>query len=68
MRCRGCIIEYNLNEAAKILNINPVSLKKGIKQGKLQYWYYDCKNGYIFHTASLENNRLRLQRRIAKIA
>lgn len=60
MRCRGCIIEYDLNEAAKILNITSVSLKKAVQQGKLKYWYYDRKSGYKFHNATLEDNRLRL--------
>lgn len=68
MRCRGSIIEYNLKEAAKILNMTPKNLKKGVKEGKLRCWYHDRKRGYKFHNASLENNRLRLQRKVAKIA
>ena len=67
MRCRGCIIEYDVNEAAKILNITPAILKKSIQQGKFQYWYYDRKDGYKFHNASLENNRLKLRRNIEAI-
>lgn len=62
MRCRGCIIEYDLNEAAKMLNVKPVKLKKEVKKGRLQYWYHDRNKGYKFHNASLENNRMRLWR------
>jgi len=62
MRCRGPIIEYNLNEAAKILNISTDNLEEGLKEGKLKYWYRDRKSGYKFNNASLENNRFRLGR------
>ena len=63
MRIRGSIIEYNLNEAAQILGLSPIELRRRVKEGNLRYYYQLRSKGYRFHDASLITNRELLIRR-----
>ena len=57
MRIRGCTIEYDLDEAAKILALTPHELRRGVEGGRLQYYYRLKSKGYRFHEASILTNR-----------
>ena len=63
MRIRGCMVEYSLNEAAKILAISSDELKRGVEQGHLRYYYRLSSKGYQFHEASILANRQLLAHR-----
>ena len=60
MRIRGYIIEYDLRETAVILGISQTKLRKGVREGKLRF-FYNNDDGYKFHDASLDENRRRLE-------
>ena len=57
MRIRS-IREYNLDEAAAILDIPIEFLRRGIKKGWLKC-FYKIGQEYLFHDASLAENLLR---------
>ena len=57
MRMRGTIIEYNLNEAATLLGIPAGVLQTKVDNGHLTLYYKTDKNGYVFHEASIEENK-----------
>ena len=57
MRIRGCTVEYDLNEAAKILEIPSNALKRGVEEGRLRYYYVLKSKEYRFHEASILMNR-----------
>jgi hypothetical protein len=57
MRVRGCTVEYDLNEAAKMLEISSDDLKCGVEDGVFRYYYSLESGGYCFHEASLCANR-----------
>ncbi len=57
MRIRGCTIEYNLNEAAKMLKISPDDLRCEVEEGRLRYYYRLKSKDYRFHDASILTNR-----------
>ena len=63
MRIRGCMVEYSLNEAAKMLAISPDELKHGVEKGNLRYYYRLQSQGYQFHEASILTNRELLAQR-----
>ena len=62
MRIRGCTVEYDLIEAAKMLGIFPDELKRDVEEGLLCYYWIGA-DGYRFHEASLLANRDLLSRR-----
>ena len=57
MRMRGLIVEYNLNEAAKLLGISAGVLRAKVDNGHLSHYYKTDKNDYVFHEASIEENK-----------
>lgn len=57
MRIRHAVVEYDLDEAAAMLDISPVDLKKAIKTGHLQCYYRLDEGDYRFHEASLRANK-----------
>jgi len=57
MRMRGLIVEYNLNEAAKLLGISAGILQTKVDNGLLSHYYKTDKNDYVFHEASIEENK-----------
>ena len=57
MRMRGLIVEYNLNEAAKLLGISAGVLQTKVDNGHLSHYYKTDKNDYVFHEASIEENK-----------
>ena len=63
MQIRGCMVEYDLNEAAKMLSISPDELKRGVEKGHLRYYYRLRSKEYQFHEASILTNRKLLAQR-----
>ena len=57
MRIRNTVVEYDLNEAAAMLDISPADLKQAVSTGHLQYYYRLGEDGYHFHEASLRANK-----------
>ena len=57
MRMRGLIVEYNLNETAKLLGISAGVLQTKVDNGLLSHYYKTDKNDYVFHEASIEENK-----------
>ena len=57
MRMRGPIVEYNLNEAAKLLGISAGVLQTKVDNGHLTHYYKTDKSDYVFHEASIEENK-----------
>ena len=56
MQIRHTVVEYDLEEAAAMLNIPPADLKKAVDAGYLQCYYRRGKDDYRFHEASLRVN------------
>ena len=57
MQIRNAVIEYDLEEAAAMLDISPEILKWAVNVGHLQYYYRLHKTDYRFHEASLRANK-----------
>ena len=57
MRIRNAVVEYDLEEAAAMLDISPADLKQAVNTGHLQYYYRLGEGGYRFHEASLRANK-----------
>ena len=57
MQIRHTVVEYDLEEAAAMLNISPAALKSAVDAGHLQCYYQRGKNDYRFHEASLRVNK-----------
>lgn len=57
MRIRNAVVEYDLKEAAAMLDISPADLKQAVSAGHLQYYYRLGEDGYRFHEASLRANK-----------
>lgn len=57
MQIRHTVVEYNLKEAAAMLDISPADLKKAVEAGHLQCYYRRGKDDYRFHEASLRVNK-----------
>ena len=57
MRIRNAVVEYDLKEAAALLDISPADLKQAVSAGHLQYYYRLGEDGYRFHEASLRANK-----------
>ena len=57
MRIRNTVVEYDLKEAAALLDIPPAALKQAVSAGHLQYYYRLGEDGYRFHEASLRANK-----------
>lgn len=57
MRIRNAVVEYDLEEAAALLDISPTDLKQAASAGHLQYYYRLGEDGYRFHEASLRANQ-----------
>ena len=57
MWMRGPIVEYNLNEAAKLLGISAGVLRTEVDNGHLTHYYKTDKSDYVFHEASIEENK-----------
>lgn len=57
MRIRNAVVEYDLEEAAALLDISPTDLKQAASAGHLQYYYRLGEDGYRFHEASLRVNQ-----------
>lgn len=57
MWMRGPIVEYNLNEAAKLLGISAGVLRTEVDNGHLTHYYKTNKSDYVFHEASIEENK-----------
>ena len=57
MWMRGPIVEYNLNEAAKLLGISTGVLRTEVDNGHLTHYYKTDKSDYVFHEASIEENK-----------
>lgn len=57
MRIRNAVVEYNLEEAAAMLDISPADLKQAVGAGHLQYYYRLGEDDYLFHEASLRANK-----------
>lgn len=57
MQIRHTVVEYDLEEAAAMLNISPTDLKKAVDAGHLQCYYQRGKDDYRFHEASLRVNK-----------
>ena len=57
MQIRNVVVEYNLKEAAAMLNISPADLKQAVSAGHLQYYYQLGEDNYRFHEASLRANK-----------
>ena len=57
MRIRHAVVEYDLEEAAAMLDISPVDLKQAVSAGYLQCYYRLGEDDYRFHEASLRVNK-----------
>ena len=57
MQIRHTVVEYDLKEAAAMLDISPADLKKAVDAGHLQCYYRRDKDDYRFHEASLRVNK-----------
>ena len=57
MRIRNAVVEYDLEEAAAMLDISSADLKQAVGAGHLQYYYRLGEDGYRFHEASLRANK-----------
>ncbi len=57
MRIRNVVLEYDLEEAAAMLDISPSDLKQAVSAGYLQYYYRLDEDDYRFHEASLRANK-----------
>lgn len=57
MRIRGCTVEYDLDEAAKMLELSPDELKRRAEAGQLRYYYRLKSQEYRFHDASISANQ-----------
>ena len=57
MQVRNAVVEYNLEEAAAMLDIPPEVLKWAVNAGHLQCYYQRGKNERWFHEASLRANK-----------
>ncbi len=57
MRIRNAVVEYDLEEAAAMLDISPSDLKQAVSAGHLQYYYLLSEDDYRFHEASLRANK-----------
>jgi hypothetical protein len=57
MQIRHTVVEYDLEEAAAMLDISPDDLKKAVDAGHLQCYYQRGKDDYRFHEASLRVNK-----------
>lgn len=57
MRIRHTVVEYDLEEAAAMLNMTPEALKHAVKTGRLRYYYCPAEDDYRFHEASLRANK-----------
>ncbi|RKU07606.1 hypothetical protein C6503_24275 [Candidatus Poribacteria bacterium] len=57
MQIRNAVVEYDLEEAGKMLDISPTVLKRAVDAEYLQYYYRRGKNDYRFHEASLRANK-----------
>ena len=57
MKIRNAVVEYNLEEAASMLDISPEVLKWAVNAEHLQCYYRLGKNAYRFHEASLRANK-----------
>lgn len=57
MQIRNAVVEYNLAEAAAMLDISPEVLKWAVNAEHLQCYYRLGKNDYRFHEASLRANK-----------
>lgn len=57
MRIRNAVVEYDLKEAAAMLDLSPAALKQAVSTGHLQYYYRLGEDDYRFHEASLRANK-----------
>ncbi len=57
MRIRHAVVEYDLEEAAAMLDISPADLKQAVSAGYLQCYYRVGEGDYRFHEASLRANK-----------
>ena len=57
MQIRNAVVEYDLEEAAVMLDISPEVLKRAVDAEYLQCYYRRGKNDYRFHEASLRANK-----------
>lgn len=57
MRIRNAVVEYDLEEAAVMLDISPADLEEAVNAGHLQYYYRLGEDDYRFHEASLRANK-----------
>lgn len=57
MQIRHTVVEYDLEEAAAMLDISPADLKKAVDAGHLQCYYQRGKDDYRFHEASIRVNK-----------
>ena len=57
MQIRNAVVEYDLEEAAAMLDISPSDLKQAVSAGNLQYYYLLSEDDYRFHEASLRANK-----------
>ena len=57
MQIRHTVVEYDLAEAAAMLDISVADLKKAVETGDLQCYYQRGKDDYRFHEASLRVNK-----------
>ena len=57
MQIRNAVVEYDLEEAAVMLDISPTVLKQAVDAEYLQCYYRRGKNDYRFHEASLRVNQ-----------
>lgn len=57
MQIRHTVVEYDLEEAAAMLDISPADLKKAVEAGHLQCYYRRGKDDYRFHEASVRVNK-----------
>lgn len=57
MQIRHTVVEYDLAEAAALLDISPAELKKAVEAGHLQCYYQRGKDDYRFHEASIRVNK-----------
>ena len=57
MQIRNAVVEYDLEEAAEMLDISPTVLKRAVDAEYLQCYYRRGRNDYRFHEASLRANQ-----------
>ena len=57
MQIRHTVVEYDLEEAAAMLDMSPADLKRAVAAGHLQCYYQRGKDDYRFHEASLRVNK-----------